>query len=116
MSLVQGYSSDEDDGRNRDTSSVSTYSTNATADDLPGPGRLLDKYIYQHGGRIIERFVMRWTMANLHPSHIVRYLSPSPASCKYVLSASYENDIFKVENIHGLTVVTGLKSLVEQTQ
>ena len=49
--------SDEDDSRSGSTSSVT--STNATADDLPGPGRLLDKYIYQRGGRIIERFVTK---------------------------------------------------------
>lgn len=27
---------------------------NATADDLPGPGRLLDKYVYQAWGRKLE--------------------------------------------------------------
>ena len=70
--------SDEDDNRSGGTSSVT--STNATADDLPGPGRLLDKYIYQRGGRYIERFVTKWNMATLHPAYIVRYLYPLPVS------------------------------------
>ena len=108
--------SDEDDSRNGDTSSVSTYSTNATADDLPGPGRLLDKYVYQRGGRLLERFVMKWTMASLHPIHIVRYLSPSPTSWVLGLGETFEEATLRIETSFGLTLIAGLKSLVQQTQ
>ena len=108
--------SDEDDSRNGDTSSVSTYSTNATADDLPGPGRLLDKYIYQRGGRIIERFVTKWNMATLHPAYIVRYLYPLPVSRFLTLGEKLETIILNIETFHGPAVVAGLNSLVQQTQ
>ena len=108
--------SDEDDSRNGDTSSVSTYSTNATADDLPGPGRLLDKYVYQRGGRLLERFVMKWTMASLHPIHIVRYLSLSPTSWVLGLGETFEEATLRIETSFGPTLIAGLKSLVQQTQ
>ena len=106
--------SDEDDCRSEGTSSVT--STNATADDLPGPGRLLDKYIYQRGGRYIERFVTKWKMSTLHPAHIVRYLSPLPTYYFRTLGEQLESIIFDIEISYGPTVVAGLKSLVQQTQ
>ena len=102
---IEAWDSGEDGGRNESTSSISTYSTNATTDDLPGPGRLLDKYIYQRGGRIIERFVMKWNMSTLHPAHIVRYLSPYPTSSTYLIGGQLESIIFGIENIHGPAVV-----------
>ena len=115
--IVASSPSDEDSSQNGDTSSISTDSTNATADDLPGPGRLLDKYIYQRGGRVIERFLMRRTMATMHPAIIVHYLSPSPTVWKRVLEGCPPESIISViELSRGFTVVTGLKSLVQQTQ
>ena len=113
---IEAWDPDEDSGRNEDTSSISTYSTNATADDLPGPGRLLDKYIYQRGGRIIERFVTKWNMATLHPAYIVRYLYPLPVSRFLTLGEKLETIIFNIETFHGPAVVAGLNSLVQQTQ
>ena len=106
--------SDEDDSRSGGTSSVT--STNATADDLPGPGRIVDKYIYRRGGRIIERFVTKWKMSTLHPAHIVRYLSPLPTYSHRILGEQLEAIIFSSETSHGPDVVAGLKSLVQQTQ
>ena len=106
--------SDEDDSRSGGTSSVT--STNATADDLPGPGRLLDKYIYQRGGRYIERFVTNWNMSTLHPAYIVRYLSPLPTIYTIGFGVQLESIIFNIEAFRGPAVVAGLKSLVQQTQ
>ena len=109
-------SSDEDGGQNGDTASVSTYSTNATTDDLPGPGRLLDKYIYQRGGRFVERFVMKWKMSTLHPAHIVRYLSPLPTCFAIDCGVQLENIILRIETTCGSAAVAGIEGLVQQTQ
>lgn len=35
------------------------YSTNWTCDNNPGPGRIIDKYVYQFLGRKVERFLAR---------------------------------------------------------
>ena len=43
------YIKDEDD-----TSSISSFSTNATMDNIPGTGRTLDMHFYQPVGRAIE--------------------------------------------------------------
>ena len=107
--------SDEDVSRSGCTSSVT--STNATADDLPGPGRIVDKYIYRRGGRIIERFVTKWKMSTLHPAYIVRYLSPLPTTFTTGFNVlKLESIIFTIETRHGPAVIAGLKSLVQQTQ
>ncbi|KAH8104928.1 hypothetical protein DFH11DRAFT_1329643 [Phellopilus nigrolimitatus] len=37
----------------------SGMSTNATMSDIVGPGRILDKYVYQRGGRLLERAIFR---------------------------------------------------------
>lgn len=52
----------DDDG---DTCSILTVSTNATTDNLPGTGRLIDTYLYQFFGRKLERFIFRVSMATL---------------------------------------------------
>lgn len=46
-----GESEVEDNG---DVGSVSSFSTNATMDNIPGPGRMLDR-LYQQLGRKLER-------------------------------------------------------------
>lgn len=40
-------------------SSCSLQSGNETVSDLPGPGRLIDKYVYQRGGRALEATIAR---------------------------------------------------------
>ncbi|EJD05336.1 uncharacterized protein FOMMEDRAFT_152633 [Fomitiporia mediterranea MF3/22] len=34
-------------------------SSTMTASDLPGPGRILDKYVFTRGGRALERAIAR---------------------------------------------------------
>ena len=48
------YIEDEDD-----TSSISSCSTNATMDNIPGTGRTIDMCFYQPVGRAIERIALR---------------------------------------------------------
>lgn len=57
-----------------DNCSITSISTTTTADNLPGPGRMIDKYIYQPMGRRFERLAMRFTIASLHPAHIAQYI------------------------------------------
>ena len=47
-----------------DNHSLSTISTTSTATDLPGPGRIIDKYIYQVVGKMIERCAGRIAMSS----------------------------------------------------
>lgn len=61
-----------DDG----ASSARSYSTNSTVDDNPGIGRLFDNYLYQRGGRKVERLIfwVRIRLPNVHPALISRIL------------------------------------------
>lgn len=63
---MNGHVEDEYD----DGASTSSVSTNATAENIPGPGRTLDKYIYQFFGRKIERFANRVSLSRLPPARI----------------------------------------------
>lgn len=55
--------------------SITSVSTNATMDDNPGPGRVVDKFIYQFLGRKIERLANRYiSIYFLSPDRIVEYL------------------------------------------
>lgn len=70
-----GNNLQENDGDHRnDTSSISSVSTNATMDNIPGTGRIIDTYLYQFFGRMLERFIFRISMANLPPDRILEFL------------------------------------------
>lgn len=104
-----------------DTSSVSSHSTNSTVDDNPGPGRLIDKHLYQKLGKKLEHVIF-W----------IRPPTPSPAqlsgffekihSHSYGIRTTYTelgmtwcvNNILKSE--HGKSSIYALKCLVKQTQ
>lgn len=62
QTLSQAQSEDEDE----DANSISSFSTNATADDLPGPGRCIDSFFYQPVGRMLERFAMKIKIQTSH--------------------------------------------------
>ena len=68
-----------------DIASVSSYSTNATADDLPGVGRTLDTYFYQRAGRVVER-VANKIISKVRPS--VTQAGPVPGEGNNALSVS----------------------------
>ena len=101
----------------------SSCSSNATMDDIPGPGRVLDK-AYQHFGRKLEKsankLAARFSYINPPPDEILYHFlqdyqdSPSIFS---VRSYSMEYTIKRIsEHLHGPTEVVGLQSLVRQAQ
>lgn len=108
------------DGDEEDTVSVSSHSTNSTIDDNIGTGRLVDKYLYQKGGRKLERliFYVRIKTTKPDPSQICRYFESlywrnqfsgrekTLQQCAYLIGL-YEN---------GSTNLSGLKNLVQQTR
>lgn len=60
--------------------SYDTISTNATADNLPGPGRVLD-LAYQRGGRILEFHLSRVAnRAGFGPDAVVRRIEKQSSS------------------------------------
>lgn len=106
------------DNDDDDTDSISSFSTMATADNIPGTGRSVDMYFYQPVGRWIETFAMRLTISSLNPAQIFRFLGerikPSPMLGCYFRPL---HDVIQVIcDKHGSTCVAGLKSLVKQTQ
>ena len=110
-----------------DRSSISSHSTNSTVDDNPGPGRLVDKYLYQRLGRKLEKVAIRLGFVNPDPSQIVpfftrlytlRWFTP-------VYSASLSSSLRSITSRHGNSdhrhdrdsaLIAGLKSLVKQSQ
>lgn len=114
-----GESEVEDNG---DVGSVSSFSTNATMDNIPGPGRMLDR-LYQQLGRKLERCIYHLSISSLHPNKILRCLWDNNFGWHYS-----DRDSLSVimGNIHyarrgwgcteGPAAVAGLKSLVHQTQ
>ena len=111
------YIEDEDD-----TSSISSCSTNATMDNIPGTGRTLDMRFYQPVGRAIEKFALkiaiRLNICHPSPAQIVRFLGlPLPG----LLSVS-DYDIVKPSDVIARISAEqpmharGILSLVQQSQ
>lgn len=99
----------------KDANSVRSYSTTSTVDDNPGTGRLIDKYLYQKGGRKVERLIfwVRIKLPNVHPAIISRILydgSQSYRSPTISLSALMRD--FRRDPI----LISVLQNLVRQTQ
>lgn len=63
------YNEEEDD-----LSSISSFSTTTTAENIPGAGRTVDMFFYQPVGRWIERLAMRLTISSLNPDQISCYI------------------------------------------
>lgn len=105
-----------------DANSVSSHSTNATVDDNPGTGRLIDKYLYQREGRRLEYFIFRIRLPSLPPARISRFIEDQYGA---FLLLRYEDDIgvplsdlptLICFNSRGSTTLSGMKSLVQQTR
>ena len=79
---TSAYIEDEDG-----TSSISSCSTNATMDNIPGTGRTLDMCFYQPVGRAIEKFALkiaiRLNICHPSPAQILRFLRLSPEHSLY---------------------------------
>ena len=114
---TEAYIEDEDD-----TSSISSLSTNATMDNIPGTGRIIDMCFYQPVGRAIEKFAlkiaMRLNICHPSPAQIVRFLGlPLPG----LLSVS-DYDIVKPSDVIARISAEqpmrarGILSLVQQSQ
>ena len=121
----RAFIEDVDDEDDVDTSSISSYSTTATMDDNPGPGRLMDKHIYQRFGRKIERLVSRITMSNLPPERIVQFFEERFSGYRMgfgyagylgVIISDITNDMDDCADVKGDILLAGLKSLVKQSQ
>lgn len=111
------------EGEESDVVSIKSMSSNATADDIPGPGRTIDKYVYQFFGRKIERFANRFSLSRLPPARIAQRLWKDPhwwhgrtdgiQPVNEIIDVIYLADDLPCE---AGAVVAGLKSLVRQTQ
>ena len=68
-----------------DTSSISSCSTNATMDNIPGTGRTIDMCFYQPVGRAIEKFALkiaiRLNIFSPSPAQILRFLRLYSRNC-----------------------------------
>lgn len=102
-----------------DASSISSFSTTATADNIPGAGRTVDMFFYQPVGEWIERLAMRFTISSLNPDQISRYIEAKAVFYYFwdVKSLPLHDVIESIrERPNGPTFIAGLKALVKQTQ
>ena len=59
----------DDGGYTASSTDSDSYSTNWTCDDIPGTGRIIDKYVYQFLGRKLEMFMTKLPV--LHQQEII---------------------------------------------
>ena len=100
-----------------DSSSISSCSTNATMDNIPGTGRTIDMYFYQPVGRAIEKFALkiaiRLNICHPSPAQILRFLGlfrRYEPRCRYVVKPSYVMANVSAKHARGIL------SLVQQSQ
>ena len=103
-----------------DSSSVTSFSTNATMDGNPGAGLTIDKYFYQPVGRAIEKFALkivgRLNIYHPSPAQILRFLklySPGVVIYQHVKKPS---DVIARISAERPSAVPGILSLVQQSQ
>ena len=110
---TSAYIEDEDD-----TSSISSCSTNATMDNIPGTGRTIDMCFYQPVGRAIEKSALKIAI-RLNICH------PSPAQILRLLglwddiwygNVQKPSDVIARISAQHPSAVPGILSLVEQSQ
>lgn len=100
-----------------DGMSVSSFSTNATMDNIPGPGRMLDK-VYQILGRKVEWGIFSTSISSLHPNRILQFLYDydEPYWFHAANALPLEDALAEVYNEKGSAAVAGLRSLMRQAQ
>ena len=118
-SADQVYS--ESGGSNDDTSSISSCSTNATMDNIPGPGRAIDMYFYQPVGRAIEKFAlnigMRLNICHPSPAQILHFIIGYKAMLLFGIGdVKIPSDAITEFSAERPTHLPGLLSLVQQSQ
>ena len=112
---TNAYIEDEDDA-----SSISSCSTNATMDNIPGTGRTLDMCFYQPAGRAIERFALkvaiRLNICHPSPAQILRFLGLSSMYWINGVTANKPSAVIAYISADQLSAVPGILSLVQQLQ
>ena len=111
---TSAYIEDEDD-----TSSISSFSTNATMDNIPGTGRTLDMCFYQPVGRAIEKFALkiaiRLNICHPSPAQILHFFRLSPSLC-WLSRVRRPSDVIARISAEQPSAVPGILSLVQQSQ
>lgn len=109
-----------EDDQDEDTCSIYSASTNATMDNIPGPGRIIDTHIYQFLGRKLERCISRISVANLPPNRIAQCLWVNDGPSLYANLSSNDGILWIGEDkdirCESGVRLAGLKSLVKQSQ
>ena len=95
-------------------------SSTATGDDNPGPGRVIDKHVYQKAGRKIEKIYFRFALPSLSTGDIALFISRYQQETRilYYLGV-FENLDPILEHINFLSeslVISGLKVLLHRTR
>ena len=114
VSYGSAYIEDEDDA-----SSISSCSTNATMDNIPGTGRTLDMCFYQPVGRAIEKFALkiaiRLNICHPSPTQILRFFGLSPDVYWHIEVTKPSDVIARISAVQP-THSRGILSLVQQSQ
>ena len=102
-----------------DTSSISSFSTNATMDNIPGTGRTIDMRFYQPVGRAIEKFALkiaiRLNICHPSPTQILRFFGLSP-DVYWRGEVRKPSDAIARISAERPTHARGILSLVQQSQ
>ena len=110
---TSAYIEDEDG-----TSSISSCSTNATMDNIPGTGRTLDMCFYQPVGRAIEKFALkiaiRLNIYHPSPAQILRFFGLWD-DIRYGC-VKKPSDVIADISADRPSAVPGILSLVQQSQ
>ena len=103
-----------------DTNSISSCSTNATMDNIPGTGRTLDMCFYQPVGRAIEKFALkvaiRLNICHPSPAQILRFFRLSPLRDLWLFEDKKSSDVIADISAEEPLAVPGILSLVHQSQ
>ena len=109
------YIEDEDG-----TSSISSCSTNATMDNIPGTGRTIDMRFYQPVGRAIEKFALkiaiRLNICHPSPAQILRFFRLVPQNGFWFREVEKPSDVIARISAEEPSAVPGILSLVHQSQ
>ena len=111
---TNAYIEDEDD-----TSSISSCSTNATMDNIPGTGRTIDMCFYQPVGRAIEKFALkiaiRLNICHPSPAQILRFFRLAQGEL-WDRRVRKPSDVIADISAEEPSAVPGILSLVAQSQ
>ena len=103
-----------------DTSSISSFSTNATMDNIPGTGRTIDMCFYQPVGRAIEKLALRiaiqLNICHPSPAQILCFFRLSPYMWWESEGMKKPSDVIARISAEQPMHARGILSLVQQSQ